>query len=804
MAVNIKILQAGDLDELIGLAAGRDESLSINEAQELEEAPRVVANNPLLYNFEGADITSGAELFVDVFRGWDVPSEPDEIHTFKAMRVSYDAYTSKGVFSIDLGRVAAALLLPVADGAQTLQTEPAERVFNRIGLGVRLLDNGATTFRFINSVVYTGVHQIGDPRGAGELQWRDGTPAPMVVIGGREFYYYIEGQGGGAANTYELRDADTGVVLTWVINADAEALNRSILNADDLRGARTVEAYKLLDEPVQLEHGSGSGWPEAQWQRFGGAVVSDRGVRLPATPTHAQLYTNLNRYAAASHRGEVVLVFDCEIEDGAVFTVYQGRSGGQPYTYREYTKSGRYTVVMNNINAQLMSLRNFGASGEVLVKSAAFHIIRPELLQNPNFRADTNSMIGSATPWGLKNENAESKTTILAAGGLAMYGRSCYAYQAQSVRGRAKFRHYVRENTTPTANSRNAVIRFEHNNQVLASYGISTERGWHEIEVEPLGSLAVLYYYTNGADKTKGLTIDAASLVALEPATVYDLDSPVLEDGSTTWPTAWTKYDDSAYRHVDKLTTGVKLTADVYNSLAAIYQQAADIQAGDSVAVALEWTGGDHPFAVDVMEYDGGTLKQTWTFNHGDTVRHEETFSFIASVDAPTIRVANNNAGDVLVHEVHARVTYAQEPELRQSGKYLTEIHCENDYFLKWLDRDGIYRFGTFNSYATASTKVGEAVKTDNYIEYLSGADARSTVHSRAIDPTLALHKRRVSSEIYNHYESLAGSPKVYLQNGDGVWREVVVEWNSSRVQDRNFHDIDIIIYLGSDYIQKV
>jgi hypothetical protein len=135
----------------------------------------------------------------------------------------------------------------------------------------------------------------------------------------------------------------------------------------------------------------------------------------------------------------------------------------------------------------------------------------------------------------------------------------------------------------------------------------------------------------------------------------------------------------------------------------------------------------------------------------------------------------------------------------------LVEDSCPDDYRIKWLGEDGIYKFGSFPKYRTETNTNKEGVLVDVFNYSLSEAATRSKLISKDNQKKITLTKKSVPTDIFLMYMDLAKSVKVYLNVGDLItdkWIEVKVRWQPVFVSKKEMHDIVIELSLPEDYIQ--
>ena len=158
------------------------------------------------------------------------------------------------------------------------------------------------------------------------------------------------------------------------------------------------------------------------------------------------------------------------------------------------------------------------------------------------------------------------------------------------------------------------------------------------------------------------------------------------------------------------------------------------------------------------------------------------------------------------LYKVNVRDTNISGTILQTHYIYV-EASCIDDIHIKWLAKDGYYKFGTFSKFQNSYNKIKQGQTIPTYFTQLSETKSRETVLTKELQKGLELSKNRVDSNKLDYYLDLASSPKVYMNIGDVVtdnWIEVQVQWSPSYSFKTNFHNIKVKFNLPKSYIQQL
>ncbi len=161
----------------------------------------------------------------------------------------------------------------------------------------------------------------------------------------------------------------------------------------------------------------------------------------------------------------------------------------------------------------------------------------------------------------------------------------------------------------------------------------------------------------------------------------------------------------------------------------------------------------------------------------------------------------NNESG---VYKVNIRDTNISGA-IMQTHYIIVEKTCIDDIQIKWLAKDGFYKFGTFNKYTNNNRKTKDGLEVPTYFTAFSDTLTRNSLITKTQQKGITLNKAQVATDTLEYYLDLACSPKVYLNIGTiavANWVEVKVNWQPSYNANNNFHKISVNIQLPESYIQ--
>jgi hypothetical protein len=219
-------------------------------------------------------------------------------------------------------------------------------------------------------------------------------------------------------------------------------------------------------------------------------------------------------------------------------------------------------------------------------------------------------------------------------------------------------------------------------------------------------------------------------------------------------------------------------------------QTLASVLTGDRVVVKFDATKIDGVLGVFLS---GSSDRELIT--ESDTY----TIKLTAEIDSPALafeRISGNT------HYQVDNIT-AQVVSETQSHYIIVEPSCVDDICLKWLAKDGFYKFGTFSKYVTKSESTKDGLKVPTYFTALSDTLSNERITTKELQKSLRLGKQQVSNLALDYYSDLGSSPKVYLDTtGLGDWIEVFVNWNPSYGTKKKYRTIFIDVNLPKSYNQ--
>ena len=168
------------------------------------------------------------------------------------------------------------------------------------------------------------------------------------------------------------------------------------------------------------------------------------------------------------------------------------------------------------------------------------------------------------------------------------------------------------------------------------------------------------------------------------------------------------------------------------------------------------------------------------------------------------IKVPITGATETGVYKVNVR-TNDINGAIEQSHYIVVEETCEDDIAVKWLSKDGYYKFGTFLPNKTIDVKAKDGQTVTNFFTEFITAKSREYLLSKDSQTTYTLFKRQVPKAVYLYYMDLAAATIVYLNIGDNNtpnWIEVKVSWSPSLNEKRQFFAIDLVLELPKSYTQ--
>jgi hypothetical protein len=125
---------------------------------------------------------------------------------------------------------------------------------------------------------------------------------------------------------------------------------------------------------------------------------------------------------------------------------------------------------------------------------------------------------------------------------------------------------------------------------------------------------------------------------------------------------------------------------------------------------------------------------------------------------------------------------------------------------LKYLNKDGQYRFFGFNKYWERSDKPKEIGRSNKIITSLLSSQTDSVSIGYRNERTLDLVAENVTQEELTQLADIWLSPKVYLRVGDGDtsedWIEVTIDTKDtvSRIRKGNAKDVELSVVLPKWY----
>ena len=121
------------------------------------------------------------------------------------------------------------------------------------------------------------------------------------------------------------------------------------------------------------------------------------------------------------------------------------------------------------------------------------------------------------------------------------------------------------------------------------------------------------------------------------------------------------------------------------------------------------------------------------------------------------------------------------------SGTKTIEIKdfCEGSKRIKFLNKDGQYRFVVFNKYYEINDKPKEIGKVNNIITSLLSSQTAEKSVGYKNERKLDLVSESISQDELNVFKDLWTSPRVYLYIGDGLTDEIS-DWVEVTIQTKN------------------
>jgi hypothetical protein len=212
--------------------------------------------------------------------------------------------------------------------------------------------------------------------------------------------------------------------------------------------------------------------------------------------------------------------------------------------------------------------------------------------------------------------------------------------------------------------------------------------------------------------------------------------------------------------------------------------------------------------------------KCNWYFYADDTDTKYLTFELNgAAYGAANKTVSTTGKGFYKVPTFPFGITGTAQVEVR-TGSYagaieqthyiIIEDMCEDDIRIKWLSKEGFYKYGVFSQYLKSNRKIKDGLKVPVYFTEMYDQKANENIITKELQIGLRLRKLQTGTTKLEYYLDLASSPKVYLNIGTQTylrspdWLQVNVKWNPNYFVKKNFHDIVIDVYKPKSYIQQL
>lgn len=127
---------------------------------------------------------------------------------------------------------------------------------------------------------------------------------------------------------------------------------------------------------------------------------------------------------------------------------------------------------------------------------------------------------------------------------------------------------------------------------------------------------------------------------------------------------------------------------------------------------------------------------------------------------------------------------------------------CEGNKRIKFINKDGQYRFLSFNRYFEGKDKVKELGKVNKLMTSLLDSQSSESSIGNKNDRTLSLRSDDISEDELLILNDLWASPRIYLYIGDGIteekkdWIEVTIKAKKPILNIKKGSYTDILIDL--------
>jgi len=145
--------------------------------------------------------------------------------------------------------------------------------------------------------------------------------------------------------------------------------------------------------------------------------------------------------------------------------------------------------------------------------------------------------------------------------------------------------------------------------------------------------------------------------------------------------------------------------------------------------------------------------------------------------------------------------------ELVSTKTIIVKEFCTNNKLIKYLNKDGQYRFYTFNRFWESKDKPKEIGRTNKIITSLFNSQSSESTVGYKNERTLEMTAENVSQSELDILNDLWKGPKVYLYIGTGSdlesdWLEVSISAKDTitRIRKGGYKDITITVLLPEWY----